>query len=276
MRSALTPLVLILAAALPLSAQQQADPLAYLRPLHPIDSVAHYTEIPYRPLRSGEVRTAAFLTEGRAMPFGAVLGPVTPQQVQSSQTGALAMEGMIIGVRAPAGGAYQVGDSILLATTVPAPTGWGLVVTPTGIARVTGNAPHQSLAVVVSVFGPIRDGQLTLPVESFSNPGEVKPVPVTGPNGTVIGSAEPRELAQVGGELFIDVGSQAGMRLGDFVDLRSTPESRLNAADTIEELMAVGQVIHVGERSSTVLLTRVIAPVIPLGTTVVRSATLPD
>ncbi len=276
MRSALTPLVLVLAAAPALSAQQQADPLAYLRPLQSADSVVHYTEIPYRPLRSGEVHTASFLTEGRAMAFGTVLGPVAAQQVQSSQTGALAMEGMIIGVRAPAGGSYQAGDSIILATTTQGPIGWGLVVTPTGIARVTGNAPHQALAVVVAVYGPIRDGQVTLPAESFSNPGVVKPVPVTGPNGTVLGSAEPRELAQVGGELFVDVGSQAGMRLGDFVDLRSKPERRMNAADTIEELMAVGQVIHVGDRSSTVLLTRVIAPVIPAGTTVVRSATLPN
>ncbi len=275
MRSTLTTLVLALIAAPALSAQQ-TDPLAYMRPLQQTDSAANYTKIPYRPLRLGELRSAAFLTEGKPLPFGTVLGPVTPDQVESSEPGALAMSGMTIALRAPAGGAYQVGDTVMLGTVTQGPNGWGDIVTPTGLARVTGNAPHQTIALVVAVFGPIRNGQMTLPEPSLSSPGEVQPVKVTGPNGNVIGSAAPRELAQAGGQLFIDVGSQAGMRPGDFVELRRQPEPRMNAASTIDELMAVGQVTHVGERSSTVLLTRIISPIIPTGTKVIRSATLPD
>ncbi|MES1259832.1 MAG: hypothetical protein ABUL71_04490, partial [Gemmatimonadota bacterium] len=87
---------------------------------------------------------------------------------------------------------------------------------------------------------------------------------------------EPRDVAQVGEVLFINMGRAAGMRVGDFVEIRRHAGPRLNGADTVDDLMAVAQVVHVGEKSSTIKLTRVIDPGIRSGTPVVRVATLPS
>ena len=95
MRSTLALLVLV--AALPLSAQQ-SDPLAFLRHGNePADiAFATYRDQPYAPVRSGEVRAAGFLTESRAMPFGQLLGPVDPPVVRATQSAEAAMPGMVV------------------------------------------------------------------------------------------------------------------------------------------------------------------------------------
>ncbi|MGH7592488.1 MAG: hypothetical protein ACRELE_01345 [Gemmatimonadales bacterium] len=275
MRSTLATLVFFI--ALPLSAQQ-SDPLAFLRHGNepPDMAFATYRDHPYAPVRSGEVRSASFLTELRDMPFGELLGPVDPPVVRATQSAEAALAGTVIAVRPPAGAAYQRGDTVLLAIVTPGPKGWGEIVEPTGLARIGDHTPRQTLATVIALFGPVRYGQSVLPIEPVTNPGRVQPTAVTGPSGEVIGSGAPRELQQVGGQVFISIGRSAGVRVGDFVAVRRRPEARVNASDTIDDLMATAQVIHVGEKSSTVKLTRIIDPDIHPGAPVVRTATLPN
>ena len=266
--------ILVLAAA-PLAAQQ-TDPLAFLRPpLSPSEQAKRYSEIPYRPVRPGEVRSAGFLTENRAMPFGRVLGPVSPEQVQSSQSAEIAMSGMRIAVRPPAGVAYQRGDTILLAIITPGPEGWGDIVIPTGLARVGDHDPRQTIANVIATYGPIRDGQVTLPLEPVPNLVPSNRSKWRGRREQCL-VLETRELQQPGGLMFIDIGRTAGIRIGDFVEIRRRPGPRLNASDTIDELIATAQVVHVGDKSSTILLNRVVAANIDAGTPVVRVGTLPN
>ena len=102
MRSQLALLLLI--ASTPLAAQQQ--PLSFLRKSGAAEQDAAltiYKEQPYQPVRPGEVRQSAFLTEGQALPFGKVLGPVSPTQVRSSSTASLALTATLIWIRPPAG-----------------------------------------------------------------------------------------------------------------------------------------------------------------------------
>lgn len=275
MRSTLALLVLV--AALPLSAQQ-SDPLAFLRHGNePADiAFATYRDQPYAPVRSGEVRAASFLTESRAMPFGQLLGPVDPPVVRATQSAEAAMPGMVVAVRPPEGASYQRGDTVMLALVVPGPKGWGDIVLPTGLARIGEQTPRQTLATVIAMFGPIRYGQAVLPVEPLVNPGKVQPVPVAGPTGEVLGSEEPRELQQVGGRMFISIGRSSGLRVGDFVQIRRRPTARVNASNTIDDLVATAQVVHTGDKSSTIKLTRIIDPDIRPGAPVVRTATLPS
>lgn len=274
MRSTLA--VLVLAAALPLSAQQ-SDPLAFLRHGNesPDIAFATYRDQPYAPVRSGEVRSASFLTELRDLPFGRVLGPVDPPVVRATQSAEAAVPGMLIAVRPPEGAAYRRGDTVLLALVTPGPKGWGDIVQPTGLARIGEHSPRQTMATVIAMYGPIRYGQAVLPIEPLANPGRVQPVPIAGPAGEVIGSREPRELQQVGGLLFINIGRSAGIRVGDFVQIRRRPARRVNASDMIDDLMANAQVVHTGDKTSTVKLTRIVDPDIGPGTPVVRTATLP-
>ena len=274
MRSTLA--ILVLAGALPLSAQQP-DPLAFLRRSNEPDiRFINYRDQPYTPVRSGEVRASSFLTELRVMPFGEVLGPVDPPVVRATQSAEAALPGMVIAVRPPEGAAYQRGDTVVLALVMPGPSGWGEIVEPTGLARIGEHTPRQTLATVVAMYGPIRYGQVVYPLEPVANPGKVLPVAVSGPTGEVIGGEEPRELQQVGGRIFISIGRSAGIRIGDFVEIRRRGAPRVNASDTIDDLMATAQVVHIGEKSSTIMLTRILDPAIHPGSTAVRTATLPN
>lgn len=271
-----TAALMTLFIALPLSAQG-GDALAFLRPPREIadPSVESYRPPAYRPVRAGDVRSSGFLTELHAMPFGRFLGPVSPQLVSSAQTPEIAFPGAVVAVQPPAGATYKRGDTVMLATLMPAPMGWGTIVVPTGLARIGDQNPRQTLATVLEMYGPIRAGQVVLPLEPLANPGEVQPVAITGPTGELITSREPRDVAQVGEVFFANMGRAAGIRLGDFIEVRRHPGPRLNGADTIDDLMAVAQVVHVSEKSCTIKLIRVVDPGLHSGTPVVRVGTLP-
>ena len=275
MRSTLA--VLVFAAALPLSAQK-SDPLAFLRHGNDADDISftNYRNQPYSPVRTGELRSASFLTEMADLPFGKVLGPVDPPVVRATQSAEAALPGMVIAVRAPEGAAYKRGDTVMLALVTPGPRGYGDIVLPTGLARIGDQSPRQTEASVIAMFGPIRYGQVVLPMEPVANPGKVQPVAINGPSGEVLGSEEPRELEQVGGRMYISLGRSSGIRVGDFIQVRRRVASRIDASDTIDDLVANAQVVHVGEKSSTIKLTRIIDPDIRPGAPVVRTATLPN
>lgn len=275
MRSTIALLTLV--AALPLSAQRN-DPLAFLRqvPDAAVRSFEVFRDQPYRPVRTGELRSAGFLTEQHSMPFGRVLGPVAPPVMHATETSETALPGSVIAVLPPEGAAYQRGDTVLLARIAPAPLGWGEIVIPTALAVIGDHTPRQTFATVVTMYGPVRMGQVSLPLEPVTNPGMVQPVAISGPNGEIIVGREIRELEQVGGVMFINVGRAAGVRVGDFIEVHRRAGPRLNAADTADDLMAVAQVVHIGDKSSTIKLIRILDPDIRAGAPVVRIATLPS
>jgi hypothetical protein len=273
MRSQLALLLLI--GATPLAAQ---EPLAFLRKstVPEDEALILYKEQPYRPIRPDEARAAGFLTEGRIFPFGRVLGPVSPAQVRSTSTAGIALTGTTIGIRPPEGASYAVGDTVVMAVVSQGPKGWGNIVVPSGLARVTSIGERQTLATVIATYGTIRDGQVTFALEPVADPGRVQPVKATGPTGSTIVGQTPRELEQPSGVIFIDLGRESGVRPGDFVEIRRRPTRRMNASDTIDEVMATGQILRVNDRSSTIKLLRIVAPGIEPGTPVVRVATLPN
>ena len=95
-------------------------------------------------------------------------------------------------------------------------------------------------------------------------------------SGWVLGGREVRELKHPQNRLLIDLGRSAGVAPGDIFEIRRTPGPRVNAADAIDELMATGQVVRVGERSATVMLLHVVSPDIPPGMKARRIARLPS
>jgi LysM repeat protein len=236
-----------------------------------------YREQPYRPLRRGEFYSAGFLTEGGELPFGRVLGAVTPQQIRNLTSGANVTIHTTIAVLPPGGSRYQVGDSLLLVQRFTGPPGYGEIVYPTGLARVTGLNGDQALATVLAVYGAIRNGQSALPAERFAEGGTSRAQPVeNGVTGKVLGQKETRELKQPQNVLFIDLGRKDGVARGDVFEVRRDPAPRPGASDTIDELMAVLQIVHVRERSATAKVLNVISPDIPPGTRVKQVGKLPS
>ena len=273
-------LALLFVAAAPIAAQQPSNSLPFLMPATsqsvPDESRGYFELQVDAPLRIGEVRSAGYLTEGRNIAFGKVLGPTRPPQVSSTKSPATFTRGASIAIEPPVGVTYQPGDTVVFAVRRPAPDGWGEIVVPTGLARVLGREGRQTLTTLLRTFGPVRRDQDVYPLEAYTSRDGEKLVAVSGSaSGSVIGKRDRRELISAGGYLFVDLGPAQGTRLGDFVEIRRTPSERLNASDTIDERMALGQVVHVGERSSTVRILKVITPDIPAGSRVIRVATLP-
>jgi hypothetical protein len=94
--------------------------------------------------------------------------------------------------------------------------------------------------------------------------------------GKVLGAREFRELKVLSTRMMINLGREQGVAPGDIFEVHRVPGPRPGAADNIDDLMARGQVVHVGDRSATILLQRVISPDIPAGMTARRVAKLPS
>jgi hypothetical protein len=235
-----------------------------------------YREQPYSPLRRGEFYSSGFLTEGDELPFGRLLGTVTPMQIRNISERGTANLYATVGLLPPEGAQYQVGDSLLVVQVFPGPSGFGDIVHPTGVVRVTGMNGDEALASVVAVYGAIRNGQLVVPAERFVDGGSARAQPVAdGVTGTVLTQRDVRELKQPQNVLFIDLGRQDGVARGDIFEIRRTPTPRPEASSTVDEPMALLQVVHVRERTATVRVLNVISPDIAPGTLVKQVGKLP-
>jgi len=242
-----------------------------------LEGLRVYLDQPYQPLRAGEFYSAGFLSEERPLPYGIMLGTVTPQQIRNLSERAAVTLFSHVAVRAPSGATYAVGDSLLVVVRELGFPGFGEMVIPTGMVRITGRAENQYLGEVVAVYGSMRNGQQTIPAERFQPGPKARAVPASDSlSGTVIGARELRELKHPQNHVFINVGRAQGVTPGDVFEVRRLPAPRVGAPDTIDELMASGQVVRVGQRHATLLLIDIVSPDIPPGMKVVRVARLPQ
>jgi hypothetical protein len=236
-----------------------------------------YREVKFHPLRAGEFYSAGFLSEGDILPYGQLLGPVTPQQIESSRARASVPIYTQVAVMAPEGATYSTGDTLLVVERREGPVGYGQIIAPTGLIRLTGKNGAQDLGLVIAVYGAIRDGQSVLPAEKFADPGAATYAPVAqGVEGHVLVTRDGQELRHPQQVLFIDVGREAGVKLGDLFEARRTPGPQPRAAaDATDEVMVTLQVVHVRNRTSTVKVMGVVSPDVPIGTRVKQVARLP-
>src|SRR6185295_19362987 len=226
-----------------------------------------YTHQPYRPLRRSEFYSSGFLTENQHLPYGRVLGPVTPQQIKASNARANALPYTTVAVAAPNGAAYEVGDTLLLVQLGGDLDPHGSIVVPTGLAQVTESVDGHYLASIVAIYGPIRNGQRVLPVESFSPGAGTRAVPVAdGVRGTMIGGLGRQELKEPQMVVFIDKGREDGVARGDLFEARRRPQRLSDGTLRVNELMATLQIVHVRDHTATALVLNVVSPDIPPGT----------
>jgi LysM domain len=235
-----------------------------------------YTQQPYRALRRSEFYSSGFLTENQKLPFGKVLGPVTPPQIRAMARNTNAMPYAIIAVSAPKGASYQVGDSLLVVQIGREIGKFGDVVLPSGIAQVIDTAAGNYLASVMAVYGPIRGGQSVLPLEKFGEPGNAKATPVSnGVRATLLGGSGRQDLKAPQMVVFLDKGRKDGVAPGDLFEIRRQPERLNDGSIRIDDVMATLQVVHVRERSATARLLNVVSPDIAPGNEARQVAKLP-
>lgn len=237
-----------------------------------------YSQQPYRPLRRSEFHSSGFLGEGQPLPLGDFQGPVSPTQIATMTSNASNALFSKVAVVPPAGGAYQVGDSLLVIRIDREIDNYGDVVVPTGMLRVTDVSRAENTAEVIAIYGPMRAGHSTLPVEQFPDPGEVRPVPISdGVEAAIIESRDQQVLKGPQDVVFINKGRSDGVAVGDLFEIRRLPERRPEGgAMTVPEVMGVLQVVHVRDKTATTRVLSVVAPYVPSGTAARQVAKLPS
>jgi nucleoid-associated protein YgaU len=231
----------------------------------------------YRPIRRTEFFSSGFLSEGQALPFGTILGVITPLQIEEVSSRSTAQMYGTVAVVPPSGAKYQVGDTLLAVWLSEQTQDYGTVIVPTGLLRITDVSRPENVAEVIAAFGAIRDHQSVLPAEKFVDPGNVRPVPISdGVNARVIRHRDDRALTDPQAVLFLDRGRKDGVALGDLFELRAAPRARVGAATVVNEVMATVQVVHLGERTATTRIVRIVQPNIPAGTEARQIAKLPS
>jgi hypothetical protein len=256
-------------AATPLFGRRRSDMLQ--------ETIRAYIEQPYRPLRRSEFYSSGFLTEGEDLPFGKVLGPVTPQQIRSEGGNASALPYSLIAVEAPRAATYQIGDTLLIAQLGGELRPPDEIVMPTGLARIVDTVSGRYIASVDATYGPIRNGQRVLPAEKFTPSGTEHAVAVSeGVHARLLGGPGRQEMKAPQMVLFLDKGRADGVAAGDLFEVRRRPERLPDGGQRINELMATLQVVHVREHSATARIINVVSPDIPAGTDARQVAKLPS
>lgn len=240
------------------------------------ETLAAYINRPYRARRRSEFYSSGFLTEKQKLPFGEVLGPITPPQIRAMARNTNAMPNSVIAVEPPKGASYQVGDSLLLVQIGREIDNYGNVVLPSGIAQVIDTAAGKYLASVVAVYGPIRGGQRVLPLEKFGDPGSTQATPVAdGVRARLLGGSGRQDLKAPQMVVFLDKGRNDGVSPGDLFEIRREPGRLSDGSIRIDEVMATLQVVHVRERTATARLLNVMSPDIAPGNEARQVAKLP-
>src|SRR5438552_1743748 len=225
------------------------------------DVLRAYANQPYRPVRRGEFYAAGFLTEGEKLPYGRVLGNTSIPAIPRLTDRSSAMPFDQIAIQPPRGASYHVGDSLLIVRVDRDIAGWGGVVVPVGVARVTELQQRQVLAQVLAnmQFGRIHEGHLALPLEPFKDPGEVRPTPVEqGLQGQVIAERDVHELAALQQIIFINRGRAEGVTLGDLFEVFRPAVGRPGTAS--EQVQVVVEIVHTREHSCSGLILNVDHP----------------
>jgi hypothetical protein len=173
----------------------------------------------------------------------------------------------MIALEPPQGATYSVGDSLLLLQVGREIDPYGKVVIPTGVAKIVEALDGHYVADIVATYGPIRNGQRTLPIEGF-NPSGGRAVPVSdGVRGSLIGGIGRQDLNK---------GREDGVSPGDLFEIRRRPQRLSDGTVRVNELMATMQIVHVRDHTATGMLIKVVSPDIPPGTDVMQVAKLPQ
>ena len=182
----------------------------------------------YRPVREGEYYSASFLTEGVDLSFGRLLGNLQSSSIRRVTTSSTAQLFTDVALELPRGDSARVGDLLLAVRRTGEIRGYGEVVKPTGLLRVTGSAPSgQVQARVVALYGAVTDGQFVMHVEPFRSPGAGRAIDVTdGITGQVVGLSTPGEIVNIQSAVFLNRGVQDGVRLGDVFQLSGSDRAR--------------------------------------------------
>ena len=200
----------------------------------------------YRAVREGEYFSSGFLTEGQDLNSGTISANLQTSSLGAISTRTSALQYDEVTIDFPAGETLNDGDMLLSFRRGADVTGFGEVIVPTGMLRVSGQAAQRPKARVTALFQAVRNGQEVIKVSPFSFNSNRRPQPVTSNaiEANVLRMRDNNELAAPQGVLFLDKGAEDGVQLGDVFQIYLPAGRGVDAMDQDQ-----GRVIVVNTRS---------------------------
>ena len=220
----------------------------------------------YRAVRAGEYYAASFLTEGQDLATGRLLGNVQASNIRRLGTSSSAQ--LYTEVAIQTRDSLQAGDLLIAVRRTGELRGYGEVVKPTGLLRVMTVGDNQRAAArVVALYGAINDGQEILRIPPYDSRMAGRPVAVTdGVTGEVIGLASPGDLVQLQSSVFLNRGTEEGVRLGDTFQLLGADRTRTEFSDQ-PQVQAEAVVVNVRSHTATAIIVSLRRPDVRPGST---------
>jgi hypothetical protein len=222
----------------------------------------------YRGVSEGDHYSASFLTEGASLQTGRLLGNVQAssiRRVNTSTTAQLFTEVAIV----PPDDSLRPGDLLLAVRRVGEIRGYGEVIQPNGLLRVTSTAIQsgRAAAQVRAMYGPVTDGLEVLRVARYTATESGRPVDVTdGMTGEVIALVKPGEVVNMQDAIFLNRGVQEGVRLGDVFQISGADRTRTDLTGLVLD-QAQAMVVHVRPHTSTAVIVSLTRPDVRAGST---------
>ncbi len=195
----------------------------------------------YRAVREGEFLSAGFILEqGEALSEGQLLGNLATSTISRLITTTSAQLFSFMAVVPPPDTTLKKGDMLEAFDRPRDIVGYGTVILPTGLLKVTGldSTGGTLTAQVVAMYGTIESGQGVMPAPVYKPRPGVRPVPVSGDSAiaaTVIDLRTPHELAGEQNVVFLDKGAEDGVRIGDIFDVTGTASTTIGVGDVVQE-----------------------------------------
>jgi LysM repeat protein len=227
----------------------------------------------YRAVREGEFLSAGFLLmAGETLPAGQVLGNTATSTLNRLTTTSGAGLYGHVALVPPPGMTLKAGtmlESFELPRTIP---GYGSVVLPTGLLKVTNPGTSMgdtAVAEVVAAYQAIASGQGVMPAPVYHPVTGVHPVPVNADSaitGEVIGLRTPHEIAEQQDVLFLNRGSDDGVRPGDIFQISGIAPASAHVGPVVQNKAQV-LVVYTRPHVSTAVIIQLSRPDVHAGST---------
>jgi hypothetical protein len=182
----------------------------FFRQQQPAISVMAMMDLEYVAVEMDEVYSAPFL--GPLMEAPAHLGTVRGAALESRSDVVRQFEQITLDTNAP----VRVGDQLRTYRVTKSIPAVGQVVTPTGLLSVTAVGDTTAVAVVTKQYGRMQPGDLVGAVPPYElRVGQEAQNVSGGPEAMIMGEAGTQQLNDMGHNLFIDLGSDHGIGIGD-------------------------------------------------------------
>ena len=214
----------------------------------------------YRAVRRGEFLSAGFVLEaGEALNAGRLLGNAATASIKKLTTSSDALLYGSVAVVPPTDTVLKAGDVLESYVEPRVITGYGPVVMPTGLLRVTAVDSAQGIvtAQVVTMYGTVSSGQSVMLAPVYHEQPGVRPVAVSADSaitGEVIDLRVPHQLVTEQDVVFLNRGSEDGVRLGDVFDVSGTVNSAVGAGEIVQDEAHVLVVFTRPHMSSAVVI----------------------